>query len=197
MTEFLKHTAIVDWQTPSVVAHAHELADGATDDVVVAGRCYHWVRDHVQHSRDVREQQTVTWTASSVLEHRVGYCFAKAHLLAALLRACGIPAAFCYQRLRLTEGEPRFTLHGLNAVHLKQYGWYRVDARGNKPGIDPEFCPPEERLAYPLVHPGEMDLPQRFADPFPCVIDLLESCATADAVYEALPQLDQDFGPAR
>ena len=55
----------------------------------------------------------------------------KSHLLAALLRANGIPAGFCYQRLSIDDIGPPFSLHGFNAVWLQEYGWYRVDARGN------------------------------------------------------------------
>jgi transglutaminase-like putative cysteine protease len=36
----------------------------------------------------------------------------------------------------------------LNALYLPDYGWYRVDARGNKPGVAAEFCPPTEKLAF-------------------------------------------------
>ena len=35
-----------------------------------------------------------------------------------------------------------FCLHGFNALYLPDYYWYRVEARGNKPGVDAEFCPP-------------------------------------------------------
>lgn len=72
-----------------------------------------------------------------MLRHRTGFCYAKSHLLAALLRANGIAAGLCYQRLSVNGGGTPYCLHGLNAVFLKDFGWYRVDARGNKPGIQP------------------------------------------------------------
>nr|WP_269749949.1 transglutaminase family protein [Polyangium fumosum] len=81
----------------------------------------------------------LTCTASEVLRHRTGFCYAKSHLLAALLRANGLPAGFCYQRLAHGSG---YCLHGFNAVELPGIGWYRIDARGNKPGIDAAFDPP-------------------------------------------------------
>ena len=84
----------------------------------------------------------VTCRASDVLAARTGFCYAKSHLLAALLRANGIPAALCYQRLSIDGQGPPFCLHGLNAVHLPEHGWYRIDARGNKPGVDAQFTPP-------------------------------------------------------
>ena len=39
-------------------------------------------------------------------------------------------------------GSSTVCLHGLNALYLPDYCWYRVEARGNKPGVDAEFCPP-------------------------------------------------------
>jgi Transglutaminase-like superfamily len=144
------------------------------------------VRDNVQHSTDC-EIPTVTCSASEVLAHRVGFCFAKSHLLAALLRARGIPAALCYQRLALDERGSVFCLHGLVAVFLPRHGWCRIDARGDKAGVTMDFCPPTERLAFTPQLPGEMDIPTRFADALPEVIATLRRCRTADEVAANLP----------
>ena len=44
-----------------------------------------------------------------------GICYAKSHLLAAILRANLFPTGFCYQRLVLDDKtDSRFVLHGLN-----------------------------------------------------------------------------------
>jgi len=188
MNEFLKSSATIDWEMSPVLAKARELAGDSTDDAVVAKRCFLWVRDHVRHSHDYRIP-VVTCSASAVLQHRAGYCYAKAHLLAALLRACAIPAALCYQRLQVSETDRRFTLHGLNAVYLRRHGWYRVDARGNKPGVAAEFDPPAERLAFPPIVSGERDLPGRFAEPLPEIVDLLTRCQTEDEVFRCLPDV--------
>ena len=186
MKEFLKSSAIIDWKTPAVSSKAREIANGSTDDELVAKQCFLWVRDHVRHSRDYRIP-IVTCSASEVLKHRAGYCYAKAHLLAALLRACEIPAALCYQRLQVSETDLRFTLHGLNAVYLRNHGWYRMDARGNKSEVEAKFDPPNERLAFPLTVPGERDLPGRFAEPLPEIVELLARCKTEDEVFRHLP----------
>lgn len=189
MNEFLKSTSAIDWQHPAVLAQAHELAQGcAGDDEAITRNCFHWVRDEIRHSRDFHIP-TVTYSASQVLQHCTGYCYAKSHLLAALLRANGIPAALCYQRLQVSDTDLRFTLHGLNAVHLRQHGWYRLDARGNKPGVDAAFNPPVEQLAFPPMLPGERDLPGRFADSLPEIVELLTRCLTADEVYACLPDV--------
>jgi len=67
-----------------------------------------------------------------VLKYKTGYCYAKSHLLAALLRANNIPAGLCYQRLTIENDMLPYCLPALNAVYLPKYGWYRIDARGNK-----------------------------------------------------------------
>jgi hypothetical protein len=133
----------------------------------------------------------VTCAASDVLKHGAGFCYAKSHLLAALLRARGIPAALCYQRLAFDDAGTRFFLHGLVAIHLRHHGWYRVDPRGNKPGVSSEFCPPEERLPYSPETPGEMNLPERYADAMSCVVATLQRWPTANEVLMHLP----DFSP--
>lgn len=119
-----------------------------------------------------------------------GYCYAKSHLLAALLRANGIPAGLCYQRLSVGDSGAPYCLHGLNAVHLRDVGWYRVDARGNKPGIDARFSPPNECLAFPIREPQERDLPEIWAEPLPVVIDVLERYGSYDQVLANLPDIE-------
>lgn len=186
MDEFLQPTAVIESDAPSVVALALELAQGATDVEVVARRCFLWVRDQVRHSSDY-SIPTVTCSASEVLEQRAGFCYAKSHLLAALLRANRIPAALCYQRLALDERGLAFCLHGLVAVFLHRHGWYRIDPRGDKAGIATDFCPPMERLAFIPRLPGERDIPTRFPDALPGVIRTLRTFRTAGEVALNLP----------
>ncbi len=119
-----------------------------------------------------------------------GFCYAKSHLLAALLRANGIPAALCYQRLSCNDDGTEFCLHGLNAIHLPNVGWYRVDARGNRADVDARFTPPLERLAFPTSATGEADIPGLFADPLPVIVNALTSHATADELCKHLPDLE-------
>ncbi len=183
---FLQPTDTIDAAHPAIVAAAASIAGDATEDEEVARRCFRWVRDQVQHSSDV-QRPVVTCKASDVLEHRVGFCYAKSHLLAALLRARRVPAALCYQRLAYDDMASGFFLHGLVAVYLKQYGWYRVDPRGGKPGESSDFTPPVERLPYPPRLPGEMDLPERLADAMGCVVSTLRRWPTAVEVRANLP----------
>lgn len=140
------------------------------------------VRDKIQHSFDINSE-IITISANDTLEKKEGICFAKSHLLAALLRGMGIPAGFCYQRvLRKGTIDSGYALHGLNAVYLQDYGWFRLDPRGNKPGVNSAFSVTEEKLAYPIrTELGEVDYPQVFAQPLKSVLESMknsESCKT-------------------
>lgn len=172
---------VVESGHPAVVALAGELRSAAPDDREFARLAFTWVRDQVGHSYDAGDPR-VTLTASEVLEHRVGLCYAKSHLLAALLRAGGVPAALCYQRL--AHGESH-VLHGLVAVHLDG-GWHRQDPRGNRPDIDAQFSLAGEQLAFPVdPDQGEVDYPRLHIAPARVVVDSLRATDDILSVYDA------------
>lgn len=183
---FLAASRWIDWQQPAVRAQASQLAAGLNDDAAIAAACFAFVRDEIRHSADYR-CNPVTCAASAALAAGTGYCYAKSHLLAALLRANGIPAGLCYQRLTIDGTQPPYCLHGLNAVHLRRHGWYRIDARGNKPGVSAAFTPPQECLAFPIRYPDEADLPGIHAEPLPEIVEVLTTAPTWDAVLAQLP----------
>ena len=173
MEEYLKETQIINFSNKEVANLAKNLANKAKSDEEIAKRCFEFVRDEIRHSGDYKDEVT-TCKASEVLEYKTGWCYAKAILLAALLRANGIPTAFCYQRLSCNEYEDGvYCLHGLNAVYLKKYGWYKIDARGNKEGVDAQFEPPVEKLAF-IPQANEYDIDELYTDPLPEVIEALE-----------------------
>jgi transglutaminase-like putative cysteine protease len=189
MQAFLKPCSIIDFMHPAVAAKAAELRVLATDETLdacgTARRCFEFVRDRIAHSGDIRSD-LVTLKASDVLAGGTGWCFAKSHLLAALLRANGLPAALCYQRLQ-KDGKGAYTLHGLNAVYLPEHGWYRCDPRGNKPGVDAQFTPPVEQLAWAAHDTGEFDFSGRYAEPVAAVVGCLTECDSYRQVYDNLP----------
>jgi len=186
---YLEATAIIDWQRHFVRHLARKLALDAYSTLAVAKRCYDFVRDDIKHASD-HDIKPVACRASEVLILRAGLCYSKSHLLAALLRANGIPAGFCYQRLRLAPDQDRYALHGFNACYLPRYGWYRLDARGNKEGIDARFDPPTERLAYRPERPGEMTDSRIWVEPLDLVVKILRSHASHDELCRALPDVD-------
>ena len=188
MDPFLASSTYIDWDHPEILHQARVLSEGVFDKTEIARRCFDYVRDDIRHSWDYK-LNPVTCKASEVLQHRTGYCYAKSHLLAALLRANGIPAGLCYQRLTIVDDKSPFCLHGLNAVYLDEFGWYRVDARGNKEGVCAEFTPPLERLAFSIMTIGEADLPEIWAEPLPVVVDALSQNTTYQDVAENLPDI--------
>jgi transglutaminase-like putative cysteine protease len=183
LAPFLAVSAVVDHGHPAVRALSRQVRQ--VNEVETARTAYEVVRDRYPHSYDI-DATEVSVSASDVLRHGHGICFAKAHLLAAVLRACGIAAGFCYQRLLLDDADSRRTcLHGFNAIWLRLGCWHRLDARGNKPGVEAAFDLYRERLAYP-VRPelGECDYPEIYAEPPSCVIEALtqnRSLAELDA----------------
>jgi len=189
MHPYLESSTYIDWKNPAILKLAQTLAAKLDNEEAIAKNCFEWVRDQIKHSADYK-LNPVTCKASEVLQHKTGYCYAKSHLLAALLRANGLPAGLCYQRLSIAEDGAPYSLHGLNAVYLKKYGWYRIDARGNKTTVNAQFSPPQEQLAFPLQFNQERDLPGIWHEPLPTVVAVLEKYSTYQQVYANLPDIE-------
>ena len=188
MKNFLKETQIINYSNPEIKKLAYELAKDTFSDVEIAKNCFLHVRDHINHSGDYKDEIT-TYIASDVLKYKTGWCYAKSILLAALLRANNIPTGFCYQRLSCSEYvKDVYCLHGLNAIYLKDFGWYRVDARGNKEGVDAQFNPPHVKLAFELSE-HEFDLPDIYEDPLPEVIEALKNNKCYDEMISNFPDI--------
>lgn len=190
LAPYLQASRYIDHDHPAVRAQALALGQGSRDERERVKRCFEFVRDQIKHSWDHR-LNPVTCRASDVLQHGTGYCYAKSHLLAALLRVHGVPTGLCYQRLSVGDAGAPYCLHGLNAVHLSDLGWLRIDARGNKPGINAQFHPPQESLAFVVRGPQELDLPDIWAEPLPQVVAVLERYDDVAQVHAHLP----DVGP--
>ena len=147
------------------------------------------MRDNINHSGDYNDNIT-TCKASDVLKYKTGWCYSKSHLLASLLRSNGIPTGFCYQKLSYEKDKKDiYFLHGLNAIYLKDFGWYKVDARGNKKGIDAQFNPPLEKLAFELKE-NEFDLPKIYDEPLNIIIQALEKHITYKEMIDNMPDIE-------
>ena len=189
MEKYLKSTTIINHTNKQVQTLASTLAKGCTTDEQIAKNCFEYVRDEIRHSGDHKDNITTT-TASEVLQHKTGWCYAKAFLLAALLRANGIPTGFAYQRLSCSEYKPDiYCLHGLNWIYLKEHGWYRVDARGNKEGVDAQFMPPMEKLAFE-VGENEFDMLENLAEPLDVIVHTLQTQKTYNDMIENFPDTE-------
>ncbi|CAL9355464.1 hypothetical protein SUDANB58_00549 [Streptomyces sp. enrichment culture] len=185
LSAYLADDDVVDHGHPVVRERAARLAREAEDSYEYARLAFEYVRDAIPHSQDVADPR-VTWRASDVLAQGTGICHAKAHALAALLRAEDIPAALCYQRL-LHDGGDGYVVHGLVAVRFDG-AWHRQDPRGNKPGVDAGFSLEGERLAWtPDPERGEADYPVLYAEPHPAVLDALKAAPDRPHLWRTLP----------
>lgn len=188
LAAYLAADDVVDHGHPVVLETADALwtaTDG--DPYAYAKAAFEFVRDTIPHSADSGDPR-VTWRASDVLSTRNGICYAKSHALVALLRAQGIPAGFCYQRLADDDGSSPL-VHGLIALRLPGGAhWSRQDPRGNKPGVDAQFTLDREQLAFP-VRPdiGEVDYPELYAAPHPAAVKALRESADRPELWRKLP----------
>lgn len=167
--------------------HAVSLLAGSVtgdDNLDTVRRAFEMVRDRYPHSCDAGKDR-VACTASDVIRLGHGLCFAKSNLLAALLRYNGIPAGFCYEKVRRdTDG---FVLHGFNAVALDGC-WKKIDARGNNDSVQVYFFPHGDMLAYPAdISAGELEYPGVYPDPLPDVIRVLRAGPDVSSVILNLP----------
>lgn len=187
---YLEESEVIDFSNPSIQKLASSLALNCNSDEEIAKKCFEYVRDEISHSGDIKAD-IITSKASEVLEYKTGWCYAKAFLLAALLRANGIPTAFCYQRLSCSEyKDDIYCLHGLNAIYLEKYGWYRVDPRGNKDKVDAQFIPPLEQLAF-KIQKNEFDLPIKYSKPLEIIINTLEKYNNYEEISNHLPDINE------
>ncbi|MFG2719168.1 transglutaminase family protein [Streptomyces sp. NPDC048416] len=187
LSAYLAADDVIDHRHPLVRETAARLASGAADAYAYAKAAYTFVRDEIAHSQDSGDPR-VTWRASDVIATRTGICCATSHALAALLRAERIPAALCYQRLADDDGSHPL-VHGLVALRLPgTEAWARVDARGNKPGVDAQFSLDEERLAW-QVRPefSELDYPALYDVPHPAVLSALRTAPDRSALWPIYP----------
>jgi len=187
--EYLKEDAVIDYTNEAVTQLADELFQKANNELEYIKMAYEFVRDNISHSADINED-IITCTASEVLKAGHGICFAKSHLLASLLRCKSIPAGFCYQKLILDdETAPVLIYHGLNGVYIKECKkWIRLDARGNKSGVNAQFSTETEQLAFPIrPEKGEVDSFVVYPEPNVKVLEKLRENKTRTVLWDNLP----------
>ena len=189
MEQYLKFSHYIDGNDAAIQEKAEEIKRNCASEIELIENSYCFVRDEIKHSWDIQDKR-VTVTASDVLREKVGICWAKSNLLAALLRANAIPAGICYQRLTLgSTPETGYCIHALNGVYIKSLEkWIRLDARGNKEGVCAAFSTEKEALAFPVREEyGEMDYGIIYASPLQKTMDILEN--STDALYMYLHSL--------
>lgn len=189
LDEYLKHDSVIDYNNKSIIELADVLFKKANNELDFIRKAYEFVRDNISHSADINED-VITCAASEVLKAGHGICFAKSHLLAALLRCKSVLTGFCYQRLILDdETSPVLIYHGLNGVYIKDYKkWIRLDARGNKIGVNAQFSIETEQLAFPIrSEMGEVDSFVIYPNPDIAVLEKLRKSKTRTELWKNLP----------
>ncbi|MBQ2882530.1 MAG: transglutaminase domain-containing protein [Alphaproteobacteria bacterium] len=189
MDEYLKKDDVVNYENVNIIQLVDSLWSNADSDVEYIKKAYEFVRDNISHSADINEDM-LTCSASEVLAEGHGICFAKSHLLAALLRCKSIPTGFCYQKLILDdETAPILIYHGLNGVYIKEYKmWIRLDARGNKEGVNAQFSLESEQLAFPIrAEKGEEDGFVIYPDPDIKILQKFKNNKTRTGLWDDLP----------
>lgn len=193
--EYLKCDDVVDYKNEAITELADKLFQKTNNEFDFIKAAYEFVRDNISHSADINENE-ITCTASEVLKAGHGICFAKSHLLAALLRCKSVPSGFCYQKIILDdETAPVLVYHGLNGVYIKDYKkWIRLDARGNKNGVNAQFSVETEYLAYPIrPQMGEKDNLMVYPSPDIKIVEKLRKIKTRTELWDNLPtELEYD-----
>lgn len=158
--DYLLETECIDYNNSVIQEKVKELKLNSDSQLKYIENAYKFVRDEISHSWDIKSE-VVSRKASEVLINRTGICWTKSSLLAALLRANGIPSGFSYQFLTRADdnADEGYIIHVLNTVFISELNkWIRLDARGNKESVHADFCLDEEKLAFSIRSElGEVD----------------------------------------
>ncbi len=157
-SEYLKPTAIIDSDHPTIIALSRETVGNSQDPVEQARKIYYVVRDGIRYDPYCPFYLPEHYRASSVLKSGRGYCVCKASLLCALGRSLGIPSRVGFATVRnhlatkqLLEflGSDRFVYHGYVDFFLNEQ-WVKATPAFNK-----ELC--ERHNVAPLEFSGLED----------------------------------------
>lgn len=189
LDDYLKCDDIIDYDNPLVRETAEQITEGLRDTLSKAQAIYEFVRDHIFHSFHINAT-SITIRASEVLEKGHGTCYSQAHLLAALMRAAGIPCGLCYQ-IRKDEDDPdgRLIAHGYNAVYIDEIGrWIRLDASRSIEEYDQPFDFEKEASDLEVdTGAGEADDPVIYINPSKNILKALKRYETVEELKRNMP----------
>jgi transglutaminase-like putative cysteine protease len=145
--KYLLPTSVINCDHNLIIDYAKDTVEGigemSGDAIEMAVRLYYRVRDEIWYDPYSPFYLPEHYRASEVLNIGRGYCVAKAALLCALGRACGIPSRLGFATVRnhlatreLIDflGSDRFVYHG--------YTEFRLDGKWIKatPAFNKELC---------------------------------------------------------
>ena len=155
---YLRPTAIIDSDHPTVVEQAMEAAGKSSDPVEKAVRIYYFVRDAIWYDPYSPFFLPEHYRASRILKRGRGFCVPKASLLCAMGRALSIPSRVGFATVRnhlatrqLIEfmGSDRFVYHGYTEFFLDGK-WVKAT-----PAFNQALC--ERHQVDPLEFDGHTD----------------------------------------
>lgn len=192
MNAFLSNNEYIDYNSEIIRNGVSELFGQSMTDLEKVKVAYEFVRDEIPHSFDCNAT-IITAKASDVLYHKTGICHAKANLLAALLRSQGIPTGFCYQHITLAnDNSLGYCVHAYNAVFLNRK-WIKLDARGNKPGVNAQFSIDEPILAYKnRTEYDEYFWRGIYASPHMPTMKMLEKASCLQDIIDNIPDIIEE-----
>jgi transglutaminase-like putative cysteine protease len=185
---FLQEDQYIDYSSKTIQNKVIELFTSDMTKIKKTKVAYEFVRDEIPHSFDCNAKIIVA-KASDVLLYKTGICHAKANLLAALLRSQGIPTGFCFQHITLAKDDSLgYCVHAFNAVFVNNK-WIKLDARGNKQGVNAQFSTDEPILAY--QNRKEFDeyfFDGIFANPHKATMLMLEKAESLQDIMDNIPE---------
>lgn len=125
---FLVPSGVVNY-TPdaSVVQLAHQLTANCTSDVEVLQQIYYWVTQNISYDTEKAEKVgTMPYyvpNLNEILEKKIGICYDYASLIAAMLRANGIPCKMVFGN---AYADDDVVYHAWNEIWMEETGWITV-----------------------------------------------------------------------
>ena len=156
--KYLQETFFLDWKDPLVMSFAEKYTDGLHTEKEKAINLYLAVRDLFWYNPYQIHLTKEAIKASSVIKREQAYCVEKANLLAALIRAVGIPSRLGFANVQNHFGTSRLeeiletnvmVFHGYTEIFLSGK-WLKATPAFNK-----ELC--EKSGVAPLEFNGEED----------------------------------------
>ncbi len=191
LSAYLAETESIDYNNKNIQIKVNEIKQKSNSDMDYIEKAYIFVRDEIPHSWDIKSE-IVSRKASDVLINETGICWIKSCLLAALLRANGVPSGISYQYLTRADdnADEGYIIHALNTVYIYELNkWIRLDARGNKENVHAQFSLNEEKLAFPVRSEiGEVDYRDNHPDLDERLVEILNES-------ENILEVQADFIP--
>ena len=108
----------IDCDSDEVQRYAREVTAGMSSPRAKAVSLYYAVRDGISYDPYSIELTREAFRASTILKKGYGYCVAKAIVLAALCRACGIPCRLHFADVRNHLTTRRLRELMLSLIHI-------------------------------------------------------------------------------